>query len=203
MASTYGIKVYQYNTDGSFISEFKSISEAQDLNGINNISLSLHNKRNCCSSGGYIWTFIYYMKLPQSIIDNYDDRLYEKFNVPIYKYDIEGNFIEEYSSLSKITKIKGERNGIRSVLKGETKTNKNYIYLFKKYKKLPKSILNKHINKWGGFIIQYDLNRKKIKEWSSAYQASITLKIPRTNINRCLKGKSKQANGFIWKYKDN
>jgi hypothetical protein len=201
MASSYGKKIYQYNIDGSFVSEYQSINEAQDLTGINNISVAVNNKRNVCSSGGYIWSFEYHMKLPQNIIDKYENRSFEIYDVPIYKYDLNGNLIEEYSSLSKITKIRKERNNIRAVLTDKSKTFKNHIYKFKRYNKLPKYILTKHINKWSGFIIQYDLNGEKIKEWSSTYEAATILKISRSNITRCLKKHQHQANGFIWKYK--
>jgi hypothetical protein len=201
MASTFGIKVYQYDTNGNFVAEYQSVNEAQDLTGINNISVSANNKKNMCSAGGYIWTFKYYIKLPQNIIDKYDDRNFQRFNVPIYKYDIEGNFIEEYTSLSKITKIRADRNCVRSVLKGETKTFKNHIYLFKKYKKLPKSIMKDYFKLWKGFVLQYDLKGNFIKEWKTSYLAAKELKLSRTNINRCLRKEKPQASGFIWKYK--
>lgn len=202
MASAYGIKIYQYNIDGEFVSEYQSLNAAQDLTGINNLSIAVNNKKNMYSAGGYIWSFKYYIKLPQSIIDKFENRLFEKYNVSIYQYDLNGNFINEYSSLSKITKIRNERNNIRSVLKGENKTFKNHIYSFNKYEKLPIEILKNHFKSWKGFILQYDLNGNLIKKWKTSLEASKELKISRTNIDRCLKGERNISNGFIWKYEN-
>ena len=197
-----GQKIYQYDLDGNYVNEFPSLLAAQDITKINNLSLVINNKKNSCSAGGYIWTKKYYIKLPQDIIDKYDNRLFERYNVPIYEYDLNGNLINEYSSLCKVSKIRKERNNVRSALKNEIKTFKNKIYKFEKFKKLPKKILEYHTNKWAGKIVQYDLNGKKIKEWSSCYEAATTLKISRTNINRSLYGERKISNGFIWKYKE-
>jgi hypothetical protein len=202
MVTNLGIKVYQYDLNGDFIAEYRNIREAEFITKTNNIFLAINNKKNMLSAGGYIWSHTYYIKLPKNIIDKYENKRFIIYNTTIYEYDLEGNLINEYSSLSKITSKRAERNNIRAVLKGENKTFQNKIYKFEKYKKLPKLILKEHINKWAGFIVQYDLNHKKIKEWSSAYQASITLNIPRTNINRCLKGTTKQGSGYIWKYKE-
>jgi len=194
-------KVYQYDVNGNFINEYQNTSEAQFLTSINNLCPLLNGLKNMSSAGGYLWTKIYYIKLPKEIIQKYENRNFEKYNVPIFEYDMNGILLNEYESLSQITKIRKERNNIRSVLKGENKTFKDKIYKFKKYKKLPKSILKEHFNKWPRSIIQYNLKGKKIKEWSSAYDASTSLKISRTNINRCLKKEKLQANGYIWKYK--
>lgn len=51
-------------------------------------------------------------------------------------------------------------------------------------------------------IIQYDLNNNYIKEWESTKVAATTLKIHSSNINVCLKNKTKRAGKFIWKYKN-
>lgn len=51
-------------------------------------------------------------------------------------------------------------------------------------------------------ILQYDLEGKFIKEWPSAKEVERQLGFASTNIAKCLKGKYKQAYGYIWKYKD-
>lgn len=53
-------------------------------------------------------------------------------------------------------------------------------------------------------VEQYTLNGKFVREWKSAVDASKELGINRGTIQRCCAGKlSKQAGGFIWKYKNN
>lgn len=50
-------------------------------------------------------------------------------------------------------------------------------------------------------ILQFTKEGVLIKEWESGVQASIALKISRGNISSCLKGTTKTAGKFIWKYK--
>lgn len=50
-------------------------------------------------------------------------------------------------------------------------------------------------------ILQFDLNNDFIREWKSAKLAGISLNISISNIGKCLRGKRKTANNFIWKYK--
>lgn len=47
-------------------------------------------------------------------------------------------------------------------------------------------------------ILQFDLNGNFIREWPSAMDVG---KVVNSTICKCLKGKYKQAYGFIWKYK--
>lgn len=51
-------------------------------------------------------------------------------------------------------------------------------------------------------IVQFDLNGNFIKEYDGIVDAANDLKISRSTIHKNLKGKSKQAAGYIWKYKD-
>ena len=51
-------------------------------------------------------------------------------------------------------------------------------------------------------IFQYDLEGNFIKEWSSIIEAAKYLnKKEGTSISHCLRGKSKKAYGYKWKYK--
>lgn len=51
-------------------------------------------------------------------------------------------------------------------------------------------------------IIQYSLNGQFIKEWQSATQIELELKIDNSSISKCCKGIRTLAGGFIWKYKE-
>ena len=48
-------------------------------------------------------------------------------------------------------------------------------------------------------ILQYDLDGNFIREWECAYDVG---KEVQSNIVTCLKGRSKSAYGYIWKYKE-
>jgi hypothetical protein len=51
-------------------------------------------------------------------------------------------------------------------------------------------------------ILQFDINNKFIKEWSSISLASKELKINRTSIIETCQVKQKSSGGFIWRYKN-
>ena len=40
-----------------------------------------------------------------------------------------------------------------------------------------------------------------IKQWKSLKQASEELKISKSSISKCCKGKYKKVGGYIWRYK--
>jgi group I intron endonuclease len=52
-------------------------------------------------------------------------------------------------------------------------------------------------------ILQYDTNGKFIREWEGSVIASIELKLDKSIICSCLKGRTKTAGNFKWKYKLN
>ena len=51
-------------------------------------------------------------------------------------------------------------------------------------------------------INQYDLHLNFIKRWNNSYEIQNELGFHRPNIKSCIKGKTKQSNGFIWKYEN-
>lgn len=51
-------------------------------------------------------------------------------------------------------------------------------------------------------VLQYDKQMNFIKEWGSITEAAEELKLNSSNICAVLKGKTKTAGGFIWKYKN-
>lgn len=50
-------------------------------------------------------------------------------------------------------------------------------------------------------ILQYDKDMNLIKEYKSATDAMIETGVKNDTISHCLRGKTKSAGGFIWKYK--
>ena len=48
-------------------------------------------------------------------------------------------------------------------------------------------------------ILQFDLNGNFIREWECAYDVGKEVK---QGINNCLRGRTKSAYGYIWKYKE-
>jgi len=57
---------------------------------------------------------------------------------------------------------------------------------------------NKRKNTVDGKVTQYDLNKNKIKEFNSVFEAAKETNSNQRHIRRCLNFKRKSTNGFIW-----
>ncbi len=76
----------------------------------------------------------------------------------------------------------------------EAKKNSTYRH--------PKEIMDKIAQIHSKPIEQFDLNGTLINIFPSAMEAMRQTGVKNDNINQNLKGKSKSAGGFIWKYKE-
>ncbi len=191
-------KIYQYDLDGNFVAEYDNINVvSNDVIVRMNIKRILEGRYK--TSDSYIWKTQFFKKLPKEILN-----LHHRTNkIEVYVYDINGNFIKKFNNLKDVSdEFKINRGTVSNLLNGiRQKQYKNYIFRREYYKKLPKEILNQHIDIRFKEIIQFDLNGKFIKEWSSLKE--IRKKYNNSNIASVLTGNRNNASGFIWKYKDN
>lgn len=89
--------VYQYTREGEFVNEFYSISEASSITGIEDVSISRALDDCSLSGGGFLWTTtttdnIHYIRRRQPTIK------------PILQFDLQGNFIKEWLSITDAAK---------------------------------------------------------------------------------------------------
>jgi group I intron endonuclease len=114
-------------------------------------------------------------------------------SIPIYKYNINGYFIESFSGFMDASR----------------KCNFNVSSIFQavKHKRLFKGFywsklkLDYYNPKENEKIYQYDLNGKLLKTWSNVKIISDTLNFPKTSLYQCLKRKNCKYKNFIWKNK--
>ena len=115
--------VNQYTLGGVFVARYKSISEAKEINGYRkeNISLCCLHKRN--QSNGFIW--------------RYDGDHDVSYNIrtkskPVVQYNMNGDKLNEYSSLEEATKTTGIHKGdICNCCRGKLKHARKYIWRYK------------------------------------------------------------------------
>lgn len=67
-------------------------------------------------------------------------------------------------------------------------------------KKMPLEAIQNNSEKLSKHILQYNMNGEFIKEWKNMRVAAKELNCHFSSIGRCLKGKTKSSNGYIWKY---
>jgi len=138
---------------------------------------------------------------------------------PILQYDIKGNFIKEWPSLTEVENILGIKiRDISNCIKGNQNTSGGFVWRFKnnpleenfsyiKYKntKIKKDkpvYVDKKSNRRSIKVIQFDLDGSYIKEWDNMKSASLFFnKNSPISISNCCNNKAKQAYGFIWKFK--
>ncbi|MFP5110233.1 zinc-ribbon domain-containing protein [Neobacillus sp. C211] len=123
--------IVQLTLGGEFIKLWESMTQVQENLGINNshISSVCKGKRN--HAGGFRWVY-----KDEYEANNYTPTFYEiKNNVKrsVVQIDLDGNFINEYSSLKDATDEIGKKgSGISMACSGKTKTAYGFKWMYKK-----------------------------------------------------------------------
>lgn len=203
----------QYDLNGNFIKEWKSIKFAAE-----SLNLCGGNISNCCNGkrfkqvGGFVW---------RHKSENFNKKIdvyvhYRELNtpIPVLRYDLSGNFIQEYTSVTSASKNTGlSATLIINNCSGITRLPNKFIWRYKndplivvpKYIKRIPSIDN--IKKLKAVVskptLQYDLNGNFIKEFVSAKEAAIGVGVHYDSIYKACRGQLKTVAGFVWKYKEN
>jgi hypothetical protein len=197
-------KVYQYDLDGNFIKEYENISSASFFMNEKTQSLyfCLSGKYNY--SRGYFWTYNYYLKLPDVILNKI--KISKKYKTEIFKtskiyqYDLNGDFINEYNTLNDVSNDLIYRNNVLRVLEGRYKNSDNYIWKLEYYKKLPQNILNTHIHKAKKIVYQYDLDGNFIKKYDTILSVAKSFNVRGGNVTNALNGqRCKIYKNFIFR----
>jgi len=131
----------------------------------------------------------------------------ESFNsIEVLQYNIKGNFIQEYSSVYE-AEVQTNTFNISSCCKGKRITSNNFIWRYKKSNNYPKKIDIEYLstvvhrgNKERP-VLQYDMDMKFIKEYSSITEAQNESTCHKSKIVSVCKGNRKHTKRFIWKYK--
>lgn len=135
-AEIKGITVYQYDLKGNFIRKHNSIIQAE-----RNTPANRQGIKNCCEgiqgkSGNFQWS---YTKKPS--IDKYNIKRSDKgvlnpnhnSTKSVKQYDLSGNFIKEYPSISKASAETGSNKiNIGLVCSGKRNTCNGYVWKYKK-----------------------------------------------------------------------
>ena len=151
----------------------------------------------------------------------------QKLSKSVLQFDKQGNLIAEYTSYNNAVKITGLR--LAEVLRGAVKTAGGYIFKYKddwdgnpptikphgtlgkpsslkgrvsptKGKSINKKPKTEEFkNKLSKPILQLDLEDNILKEFKSQTEVKQLLNIDPQNV---LRGKTKTAGGFVWKYKE-
>jgi len=138
---------------------------------------------------------------------------------PILQYNLNGDFIKEWSSITEIKRVLNLKN-ITGACKGKYLTCGEFIFRYKndplpKDYKLPihgnknnprseEMIMRMKVPRINNRkpILQYDLEGNFIKEWGSLKEASNKYNLNSGGISSCCLGLTNRAGNFKWKYKN-
>jgi hypothetical protein len=121
----------------------------------------------------------------------------ESLHKPVIKYDLDGNFIEEYKSIKEA----GEKNDIQpqtmsQICSGKIKLHKsNFIFCYKD-DTFEKRVRNKKMYP----VIRIDYNNK-VTNYKSATDAAADNNTTVSRINSVCMGDRFQTSGFLFRYK--
>lgn len=201
-ANARRIPVLQYDLEGNFIQEFKSLNAASDAVRVvpNAIGQNLNSFTK--SAGGFQWCFKtknYSHKIEPYVIDNN--------GLPIGQYDLKGNLIASYDSLLEAERKTGNSEGsIRAAMnRGAKLKGTAYFFIqFSKHQEIPK-LVEPYVIPLHGFsipVVQISANGKYlINQYPSVTHAAQFLNKNTGHISATCKGNRETAYGFIWKYR--
>lgn len=118
---------------------------------------------------------------------------------PVYQFDLNGNKIGEYISMTVAAKCNNTtKQTISRACNDETKTGLGYFWSLDEKRKEFKydSTRNHNPRK----VLQYDLSARLINVFESAKEATMKTGICKANISHCCRGRVKTAGGYIWRY---
>lgn len=133
---------------------------------------------------------------------------YENKKFPVYQFDLEGNFIREWDSMSSVEgSLNISHGNILAVIKKEKMTAGKFIWCKKEdfdsgIFNLQEAIKQKKefIHPSSRKIVQLDLDGNYIQTFNSIKLASKSLNIKNCNISAVLANRQKQTTGFKFMY---
>lgn len=119
-----GTPVCQYSLDGDFIREYATISEAQEISGINSIGSAVNGKAK--QMGGFIW------RRKGEDVGEIDFDRYSLYRArPVKQYSLDGEELASFRSIKDASEETGiQRLSIINCAKGKFRTAGGYVWRY-------------------------------------------------------------------------
>ena len=194
--------VNQYHRNGEYVATYSSIKEASQITGISFKYISSACLGKTKVTGGFQWRFVNDTSPVQDL-----SNIENKHNKCVAQYDLSGNLITIYNSLTEAgVKNQISYKGISNACRGVNKTAGGYQW---RYTKDEKSAVLKiqscNYNLRDGHlkpISQYAFDGLFIKEYASISEAARQTGIRYTGIYGACKRQKPTAGGFQWRYSE-
>ena len=120
---------------------------------------------------------------------------------PVRQYDLNGNYINSYSSIKEAKEQTGISH-IDACCRGERKTSGGFQWIYSDVPNEEIQIKTNLVAHTERAVIQYDLNGQKIQEFKSIAAAAKFTNIAHTSILKVCQKKGHTAGGFRWSYSE-
>ena len=200
--------VLQFDRDGKIVREYPSVMEAGRITGKNPASISECARGRLVTSGGYQWRYKDDPLFKKGIADIQPTPGKKSHNCkPILQFDLDGNFIGEFPSISHASRAVGfGSGGFNRCLTGECVTAAGYQWRLKSdpllkdgIVKLP-PVANRDIHKPKP-VVQFSQGGEFMREYPSLNEATRISGVSKGSIMRCLKGESPLGGKYQWRFK--
>ena len=180
--------IAQYTLEGKFIRTWESISEAERSLNLTSIKQNLIGKSKYC--GNFQWK--YYNN------DNSDISPVYKKEKYVYQFDLQGNLIKIWKSISDASKQFENNISAKTAISNNCNNKSNqslgYYWSFK-------NKFNFKTNSHYSAVAKYNDAGKFIESYSSIKEAAFKNNINTpSNIIAAIQGKQKRCNGYRWRY---
>jgi hypothetical protein len=199
--------VFQYDLEGNFIQEFPSMSEASRILNIH-LSTIFIALRDGTTANNFLFTRTLFNKLPPytgKIKKPYVKRERKNKMFHVYQYDLEGNFIREFSSVNEMSSVLSIKNGnIYSAARNYTETNGFQFRRSDDTTVILGASIGKYRSRNGKAksIALYDLEGNFVKKYNSITECSKAVGRCASMISICLSSQ-RRVNDFQLRYVDN
>lgn len=183
--------VCQFDSTGSLIAEYDSMSEAEVATGINHSSISLCCNGKASSAGGYYWCF-----LRDRAIVNFSG-LKPEYEKEILQLDKEKNIIARFTNMFEAQRQTGLVNIHTVCLSDKLSSTGGYYWCFADQYENFVPAEYKYKTKQ---IVQKTMADEIITVFKSASEAAKILGLQQPLIVKCCKGERKSTGGFKWSY---
>jgi len=189
------VPVNQYDIEGNYIDSYDSISQAAELNEIRGGTISNVARGFCKTAGGYQWSY--------KLLDRMDKVILEYGLVEVFKYDLDGNFIEGYESIdaASIDNKNCNKPNICRVAQEAYGRKSSGGFQWRYYKKMKIDKVKRLKTSIGPkTVYQYDLTGVLIDSYDSGREAARENDLDYKKISYYTL-RNKPYGGYQWSYK--
>jgi hypothetical protein len=155
-----GTPVCQYSLDGDFIREYATISEAQEISGINSIGSAVNGKAK--QMGGFIWR-----RKGEDVGEIDFDRYSLHHARPVKQYSLRGDELASFLSIKDASETTGiQRLSIINCARGKFRTAGGYVWRYCDEEHHPNNIrrefefMTDELHDVRGFHGEYKVNKR-------------------------------------------